>query len=403
MQPVPLRGIDTAAFVVSLADRLRTRGVRVGLSAMEDVSVALGAEPIRTRSQLYWTTRITLVRRYEDLAVFDQVFEAVFDAVMPLDPVARRNARRGDRGRNAAVPGDSHGEEAGSGLPWLTLPPAVGGASDAGEQRVPRRNPSALDERAGLPFERLSDDDLRELGDRLEEAALSLPRRRSRRLRVSSTGGRIQLRDTMTRARRTGWDPVELVRATPRPKPRRVLMICDVSQSMQAPSVAFLHLMRALVLRCDAEGFAFATSLTRLTHRLAHRSAPEAFDRASAAVTDRFGGTRIAANLQSLMASHHGGLLRGAVVIIASDGWDSEPPERMTAAMARLKRRAHRVLWLNPRSGAPGYEPKVATMAAALPFCDAMLPADSFRSLENVFRELSSRGSHGSTAGTARR
>ena len=146
-------------------------------------------------------------------------------------------------------------------------------------------------------------------------------------------------------------------------------MLCDVSQSMQAYANAYLHLMRAAVLAADAEVFAFATSLTRLTSVLAHRSVSVAVDQATETVTDRFGGTRIASNLEVLLRSRYGGLLRGAVVIIASDGWDSDEPDRLGLAMARLHRRAHRVVWMNPRVAAPGFAPLVGAMAAALPYC----------------------------------
>jgi uncharacterized protein with von Willebrand factor type A (vWA) domain len=169
-------------------------------------------------------------------------------------------------------------------------------------------------------------------------------------------------------------------------------MLCDVSQSMQAQAAAYLHLMRALAVVADAETFAFATKLTRLTGALT-----------PACVPDRFGGTRIASNVRALLASHYGDALRGAVVIIGSDGWDSDPPEEMAAAMARLQRRAHRVIWMNPRAGSPGFEPQVAAMAAALPYCDTLMPADTFRSLLAVIEEISSTTSRGSTAGTARR
>jgi uncharacterized protein with von Willebrand factor type A (vWA) domain len=167
-----------------------------------------------------------------------------------------------------------------------------------------------------------------------------------------------------------------------------VVLLCDVSQSMQAQATAYLHLMRALAVGWNAEVFAFATRLTRLTGSLTRRSPAEAIAAATAAVSDRFGGTRIAGNLEQLLSGRHGGLLRGAVVLIGSDGWDSEPPERLARAMARLHRRAHRVVWMNPRAAAPGFQPRVATMAAALPHCDDFLPADTFAGLAAVIEAL---------------
>jgi uncharacterized protein with von Willebrand factor type A (vWA) domain len=146
--------------------------------------------------------------------------------------------------------------------------------------------------------------------------------------------------------------------------------------------------MRAFTTVADAEAFAFATRLTRLTPALRQTSPRLAVARATEAVDDRFGGTRIAANLAALLDSHHGNALRGAIVIVASDGWDSDPPERLAAAMARLRRRAYRIWWLNPRAGAPGFAPRVAAMAAALPFCDAMVPAATFADLATVASHL---------------
>ena len=172
-------------------------------------------------------------------------------------------------------------------------------------------------------------------------------------------------------------------------RPRRVVMLCDVSQSMQAQASAYFHLMRVLAVAADAEVFAFATSLTRLTAVLAHQSAAVAIELATDRVTDRFGGTLIATNVRALLSSHHGGAVRGAIVIVGSDGWDGDSPEALAAAMARLRRRAHRVIWMNPRASAPDFEPRVAGMAAALPYCDRLLPADTFRALQRVITEIS--------------
>jgi uncharacterized protein with von Willebrand factor type A (vWA) domain len=249
---------------------------------------------------------------------------------------------------------------------------------------LPLRLPSHLDALADQPFDRLSPDETALLGAWLAAAVRDWPTRPGRRVRVAPGGHRIALRATLARARRTGWEPVRLVTGRPRRKPRRVVLLCDVSRSMEVQAAAYLHLMRGLALGTDAETFAFATRLTRLTPVLRHRSAAVALEKASASVTDRFGGTRIAANLEALLSSRHEGCLRGAIVIIGSDGWDGDPPERLCRAMVRLRRRAHRVIWMNPRAAAPGYRPTVATMAAALPYCDRFLPAASFRDLADV-------------------
>lgn len=201
---------------------------------------------------------------------------------------------------------------------------------------------------------------------------------------MDRNGRQIAIRDTIRRSRRTGWEPVQLMRVVAKEQPRRIVMLCDVSQSMQAQTGAYLHLMRAVAMRTDAEVFAFATRLTRLTAILRHRSATVALELATDRVADRFGGTRIAHNLSTFLGSRYGGYARGAIVVIGSDGWDSDSASQLDAAMARLRRRAHRVIWMNPRADAPRFEPRVATMAAALPYCDDFLPAGTFRSLARV-------------------
>jgi uncharacterized protein with von Willebrand factor type A (vWA) domain len=209
--------------------------------------------------------------------------------------------------------------------------------------------------------------------------------RRSRRLRVRPTGRRVALRATIAASRRTGWEPMQLKRYRHATRPLTVTLVCDVSQSMQAYATAYLHLLRAFTRTGRAEAFAFSTSLTRLTPALANRSAAAAVAQADAEVVDRFGGTHLATCLRELLASRHGNALRGGVLVIASDGWDSDDPAALAAVMARAARRTRRIVWLNPRAAAHGFEPRVGSMAAALPYCDAFLPAHTLRQLPEVF------------------
>lgn len=386
--PAALPAVDRAAFAVTFAARLRRAGVPVGLTAVESFARALAAGPPADRDRLYWTARISLVRRRGDLAAFDAVFAAVFAGTGPAPGPAgppRSNPAHGTSDAYAPLP-DTDAEPAdGGGLPWLTLPAVVGQAEPADDPlTLPERLPSDVAGLVDTPLADLEPDQLALLGRWLAESLARWPTRRSRRQAVDRSGPRIALRPTVVRARRTGWEAVDLVRVGPVRKPRRLVMLCDVSQSMQAQASAYLHLARALAVVASAEVFAFATGLTRLTAILAQRSAEDAVAQATAAVADRFGGTRIAANVEALLSSFHGNAVRGAIVLIGSDGWDSGPPEAMSAAMARLRRRAYRVVWMNPRAGAPGFQARVGGMAAALPYCDRMLPADTFRSLVDV-------------------
>lgn len=391
-----LRGIDRAALVTALSVHLRDAGLPVGFANLESFARALACCPPDSRSRLYWVARISLVRERADLETFDGVFAAVFDdTVLGLDPQARRDRLT----QEPAAGEESHscvpvtdGAD-GAGLPWRTRPQVVGASNpDESEVGVPELMPSDLEGLADVPFEDLDSADIALLSGWLQAALHEWPTRRSRRLVLHPSGRRIAIRATLAGARRTGWESFELAHSWPTRRLRRVVMLCDVSQSMQAYSTAYLHLLRAAVLSTDAEVFAFATSLTRLTPVIAHRSPAVAIELASARVNDRFGGTRIAANIRTLLASRHGGTTRGAIVIIASDGWDSDPPHELAIAMAKLRRRSYRILWMNPRAAFPGFQPLVGAMAAALPFCDELLPAHNIRALGDVIAAIACAG-----------
>lgn len=401
-----LRGIDYAAFDTSFVARLRDAGLRVGLTEAQSFARALVASPLTDdfvlgspRSRLYWTARVTLVDTYEDLSTFDAVFAAVFaDAEFSLDPPSRRAAASADK-TNVSLPATEGEDEDGSGLPWTTLPTVTGpGPESDSPLAVPERLPSDRASFADTPFEDFDAGDLRRLDQSMRDALRDWPRRKSRRLRTQRRGRSVAMRQTTARARRTGWETVTLVRHRAVARDRRLVMLCDVSQSMQPYVTAYLHFMRAATLVADGEVFAFATSLTRLTPMLKRTSPEAAIDQATAKVGDRFGGTKIASNLRALLRSHHGNAVRGSIFIIASDGWDSEPPEELSAQMARLRRRAHRVIWLNPRAAEPGFVPLVGAMAAALPYCDDFLPAHNVAALGVAIagigrdRSFSSRG-----------
>ncbi|WP_072689795.1 vWA domain-containing protein [Rhodococcus marinonascens] len=395
-----LRGVDLAAFAVALVARLRSSGVVVSASGPAVFVKSLHLSPPTSRAPLYWSARLTLVNRVDDLAAFDAVFSAVFDdALVSLDPIARRAAPALETSLAGIRDGRHRADEAEDvdGVPWVTRPTMTGGDDGSGDNfddaltSVPDTLPSRLVARAEEPFARFDADDLRLLGSWLERATAQWPRRRTRRREVHRRGRRIDLRATMNRSRATGWEPVVLARSRTRTRPRRIVMLCDVSRSMQPYAAIYLHLMRAAVQRQTAgrpEVFAFSTSLTRLTPVLAHRSAETAVRRANEKVADRFGGTHIAGSLGELLSSPYGNALRGALVVIASDGWDSDDPDRLAHALVRVRRRAHSVVWLNPRAGDPDFRPLAGSMAAALPFCDAILPAHSLSALRDVLEVI---------------
>lgn len=391
--PYVLRGVDVSAFAVALVANLRGAGVLVSAEGPATLVQAMGHITPQSRTALYWSSRLSLVNRAEDLRAFDAIFAAIFDdafagrQIQPEDrrPLPSGNPRQGGRGNDS-------GSSDGDGLPWTTLPTSMRAAEPTdGGVAVSDALPSRLVARADESFDRFDEDDLRRIGTWLEQLAAHWPQRRSLRREVHRRGKRIDVRESMRASRTTGWEVVRLRRASRRRRPRRVVLVCDVSRSMRPYATIYLHLMRATALRRKGvrpEVFAFSTSLTRLTPALSHRSAEVALNRANAKVVDRYGGTHIGRSVGGLLAPPHGSTLRGAVVIVASDGWDSDPPEVLQRAMARLRRRAHMVVWLNPRAAEPGFEPIAGSMAAALPFCDLFLPANSIEGLRALFDSL---------------
>ena len=394
-----MRGVDLAAFAVAVDARLRRGGVAVSAGGPAAFVEALRHLAPHTRTELYWAARLTMVDRADDLVAFDSVFDAVFaDSGLGLDPPSR-SAPRSGAGPSVPDPGVTHpgrSEDEVAGLPWATRRTVVGPAGSAPDDTVlPDLLPSRLVAKADEPFESFDADDLRVLGAWLEHAVARWPRRRSRRREYGRHGSAVDFRATMNHSRRTGFEVAVVIRRRLRLRRRRVVFICDVSGSMQPYTTTYLHLMRAAVERRSMirpEVFAFATSLTKLTAVLAHRSPEAAVAKVNAKVADRFGGTRLGHSLAELVASPAGHSLRGALVVIASDGWDSDDPEVVARAMYRIASRAWRVVWINPRAGESDYEPKAGAMAAALPFCDAFVSGRTPAGLHELFAVLEDLG-----------
>jgi uncharacterized protein with von Willebrand factor type A (vWA) domain len=401
--PLLFRGVDFAAFAASLAARLRGAGITVSVSGQGSFVRALQELAPQTTAELYWAARLTLVTRMEDLGIFDAVMREVFGSIQPGDtrrpdsvlPIAGPKTPAAPAA-GILQPASGRSEAGAEKLPWATRSVAAYEGTDAGATvQLPDVLPSRIAALADQPFDQFDKDDLRMLGSWLEAALRRWPQRRTLRFEPSRHGKRIDLRATMKASRSTGWESLRLARTRPRRRPRRVVLVCDVSRSMQPYAAIYLHLMRAAVLRqagIRPEVFAFSTSLTRLTSVLSHRSPEVALQRANAKVTDRYGGTFIGRSVAALLAPPHGNVLRGAVVIIASDGWDSDPPDVLVHALARLRRRAELLVWLNPRAAHTDFQPLAGSMAAALPYCDLFLPAHSLTGLRQLLRAISSSG-----------
>jgi uncharacterized protein with von Willebrand factor type A (vWA) domain len=232
----------------------------------------------------------------------------------------------------------------------------------------------------------------------MTQMRLAPPKRIRRRMRRSSRGHRLDMRATIRRSRRTAGDPVERILRRPTVRPRRLVMLADVSGSMEPYARAYLQLLHCAAGSANAETFVFATRLTRLTRQLRIRNPNVALQRAAATAPDWAGGTRLGEALKSFNDGWgRRGLARGAVLLIVSDGWDAGDPTLVAEQMARLSRLAHRVVWVNPRKQNRDYQPLVGAMAAALPYVDAFVSGHSFEAMREVLRAIG--GDGGSTAG----
>ena len=239
-------------------------------------------------------------------------------------------------------------------------------------------------------FEELEPEELDRIRRMMSELELAAPRRLSRRRRRARRGEQLDLRRTLRSSLRTGGDPMTLARRRRRTRPRRLVLICDISGSMEPYARAYLHLMTSAVASgAPAEAFVFATRLTRLTRALGGRNPDLAIQRAAEAASDWSSGTRIGEALRTFNDTYgRRGMARGAVVVILSDGWERADPTLVGREMERLARLAHRIVWVNPRASAPGFTPSAGGMAAALPHCDALVSGDCLDALDEVVEAM---------------
>jgi uncharacterized protein len=386
--------IDLPAVVTALGRRMHAAGVPVTPERSARLARALALAAPATRARLYWTARAVLVSSREEGDAFDRVFGAVFDG--RADPADAR----GDPGAPALTGEPAHSgrppEEAARAVPQAPGAGAAGAAGAAAQPaeeddgRSPREvllaTASAQERLAHRSFAALEPGELAALRRLIARLQLAAPVRRGRRARPGRRGERLDLRRTLRRSLRTGGDPVRHARRRRKDRPRRLVVIADISGSMEPFARAhLLFAQSAARASAPAEAFVFATRLTRLTRALRGRNPEAAIQRAAAAAPDWSGGTRIGEALRQFNDRHgRRGMARGAVVVILSDGWEQGDPALLAREMERLGRLAHRIVWVNPRAAAPGFAPLTGGMAAALPHCDVLLSGHSLAALEAV-------------------
>ena len=359
--------------VVDFVDRVRREGLAVPPGSAVEYGRALGALQSTRLSALYWAGRATLVRRPEDIGPYDRAFAAFFAGAD--DALVRR----------LSVPVQLHVDAPDD--PGADDPRDDGDEdeSPAGEVRALRWSATELLRHKDLS--QCTADELAEahrlMADLRVHAAL---RRSRRRRRTSRHRGHPDLRRTVARSLRTGGEVVRPAASERGERPRRLVLLLDVSGSMEPYARAlarFAHVAVAARKRGQVEVFALGTRVTRISHELATHDPDAALRRAADAVADWAGGTRLGEGLRTFN-DRWGvrGLARGAVVVVLSDGWDRGDPTLLGSELARLRRVAYRVVWVNPLKASPGFAPLAQGMAAALPHVDEFVEGHSVASLE---------------------
>jgi uncharacterized protein len=353
--------------VVTFGRVLREAGLEIGPGRVTDALRALDSVDLARRDDVYFSLRQTLVSRHDELAVFDRAFDAWFLRAPVAAPARSRKPEQMLRLVEAAgSPGTDGGEEQ-DGEPLLL------GAS-------------AHEILRDKDFADLDEDELRRIRELMGRIARTRPVRRSRRRTRDPRGDGLDVRALVRRSLRTGGDPVERPVRARKTVPRKLVLLCDVSGSMDSYARALLLFLHATVgTGRGVEAFAFGTRLSRLTPDLATRDPEAALARCTEAVVDWGSGTRIGASLREFNEVYgRRALSRGAIVVVVSDGWEREDPALVGREMARLSRAAYAVIWVNPLKGNPEYQPLAGGMRAALPFVDRFVAGHNLRSLEEL-------------------
>jgi hypothetical protein len=385
--------LDLPALAGAFSRRLHDAGVPVTAERAARFARSLTLVAPQSRRRLYWTARAALISGSTQVAAFDAVFFSVFGSRED------DSALRGEDLQRVAAPPDhrpvdqSHGDrepprtgaaEALAGA-TSTAPPGDRDEEPEREIAVPVQ-PSPQEVLRTKRFDALEPDELAAMHALMTQLRIATPRRRTRRHQLERRGERIDMRRTLRASMRTGGDPIRLARRRRRVLARRMVMLLDISGSMEPYARAYLQFLScAAGSGPNAEAFVFATQLTRLTRALSSGSPGRALERAGTTAPDWSSGTRIGDALRSFNDLHgRRGMARGAVIVILSDGWERGDPALVGREMERLARLAYRIVWVNPRAAAAGFSPQAGGMAAALPHCDALVSGHSLQALEEV-------------------
>jgi uncharacterized protein with von Willebrand factor type A (vWA) domain len=386
---------DLAEVAARFGAALRLAGLPVGPGRCERFAAAVALARPQTPRALYWCAATTLVSSQAHIATLEMVFHAVFGGL--------------------ASPPGTPGEPNVATLPGATPEDMLASAAKAAREHAVRVEPetvrpgerpepgpeeperviehrflgSAAERLAAKDFAELTPEELLDLAGLMRRITLAVPLRRSRRQRRRRRGPHMDMRSTLRQARRTGGDPVRLIGRAPARRPRKLVVLCDISGSMEPYARAMIQLLYCAAGGARAEVFSFATRLTRLTLALAQSRPALALALAGQTAPDWLGGTRIGESLRDFNNSYaRRGMARGAVVVIISDGWDTGDPDIVRREMERLSLVAFKIIWVNPRTKSAAYQPLAGGMAAAWPYCDAVVSAHTLAAVDDLAAAL---------------
>jgi len=362
---------------------LRRLGIDVHVGRLLDVTEALQHVDLASRDEVYYTCRALLVYRHEQLTIFDRAFDAFW-----LGSLTVRGVRlQPDQHEDAESQGQdldtaSRGQD-----------PAYENIVDPSESTASSGEWSDIAALGDKDFDEFTADEVALARQALGRLVWNPGERRTRRW-IAGHGSRVDLRRALAKSLRTGGDVITLPRRTRRMRPRSLVLLCDVSGSMERYSRMLLHFVHALSRRHRrVEVFLFATQLTRITMQLRAGRVDDAAAAVSRTVPDWSSGTRIGAAIAAFHRQWARRVLRGhPVVLLISDGWDRGDPIELRDQVAWLQRSCHRLIWLNPLIGTAGYAPLTRGLQAALPFVDDFLPVRTLSNLADLAVHLNALG-----------
>ena len=373
---------------------LRAEGLGIDLGAAVDFARALTLVDLTEREQVRAAGSAVFVRRRDDRAVYDRVFDRFWRRRRSpfMDPEGPGSAERPD-----GVPADDP-DGGGTTTDRLAARDSIRGTPIPGDEESPDIDdvegiataPDAFSASEILrhrEFDRMTAAELRDAERLVDLLTPRLERRRTRRYELHHHGRLLAPRAMFRRNLATGGQLVDWVWRRHIRRPRPLVVICDISGSMERHSRLLLRFIQALAASSavQTESFVFGTRLTRVTRLLRDRDRDRALARVAESVSDWAGGTRIGESFREFNLHWARRSLRSSgVVIVVSDGWDRGDPALVASETARLRRNCHRLIWLNPLAGTPGYQPLAAGMRAAYPYIDDFLPAGTIASLERL-------------------